>query len=381
MPEFGEHENGLWLPWGVVDDMEPDLAAWVKGVETAHPVATERLRQYWTHGPGAAKIRWGEPGDFKRCVRQVEKYMPGRAEGYCANRHKEALGVWPGREHGKKDDEPDVIYDEHHPDVIAVFDVEQAAYDAWGKSLSPEEIVETKALNIPGIFDIAGWIRALAKDARDVLTRVYVDAATKELARLRDQALKIEGAGKTPPTPADDIVDLDVDLPDVASAITEQVNRIANVDEATYARIADTLADGEAKGETMPQLSDRVRAVFETSKMRAMRIARTEVTAGANSAQMLAAQHNGAITKTWLSIRDPRTREEHRLMDHKTIKIDDHFSVPLIEGGVPVAIVPMEYPGDPAAPPSLTVNCRCTMIYGYGIDYPGAPESAEWFGR
>jgi hypothetical protein len=41
------------------------------------------LRRYWTHGEGAAKIRWGEPGDFDRCVREVSKHMPGRAEGYC----------------------------------------------------------------------------------------------------------------------------------------------------------------------------------------------------------------------------------------------------------------------------------------------------------
>jgi len=25
---------------------------------------TERLRQYWEHGEGAAKIQWGIPGDF-----------------------------------------------------------------------------------------------------------------------------------------------------------------------------------------------------------------------------------------------------------------------------------------------------------------------------
>lgn len=25
---------------------------------------TDQLRQYWTHGEGALKIRWGTPGDF-----------------------------------------------------------------------------------------------------------------------------------------------------------------------------------------------------------------------------------------------------------------------------------------------------------------------------
>jgi hypothetical protein len=54
----------------------------------------QTLRNYWTHGAGAAKIRWGSPGDFNRCVREVSKYLGGRARGYCALRHKAATGMW-----------------------------------------------------------------------------------------------------------------------------------------------------------------------------------------------------------------------------------------------------------------------------------------------
>lgn len=56
----------------------------------------EELRQYWLHGKGALKIKWGLPGDFKRCVRHLEKYMPGRAEGYCQNLHHRANGYYTG---------------------------------------------------------------------------------------------------------------------------------------------------------------------------------------------------------------------------------------------------------------------------------------------
>ena len=56
----------------------------------------ERLRRYWTVGEGALKIRWGTPGDFDRCVTQLSKYMPGRAEGYCNHLHKRATGMWTG---------------------------------------------------------------------------------------------------------------------------------------------------------------------------------------------------------------------------------------------------------------------------------------------
>lgn len=67
-----------------------------------HPVPTSRIRRYWVRGEGAAKIKWGVPGDFDRCRRQLAKYVqnPEWLAGLCANMHKEALGVWPGQEGG-----------------------------------------------------------------------------------------------------------------------------------------------------------------------------------------------------------------------------------------------------------------------------------------
>jgi hypothetical protein len=53
----------------------------------------QTLRNYWTHGAGAAKIRWGTPGDWSRCNRQLSKYMGARAKGYCALRHIAATGM------------------------------------------------------------------------------------------------------------------------------------------------------------------------------------------------------------------------------------------------------------------------------------------------
>lgn len=69
-----------------------------------HPIPTGRIRRYWVHGKGAAKIRWGVPGDFNRCRRQLAKYIvnPDWLDGACANMHKEALGVWPGQETGRR---------------------------------------------------------------------------------------------------------------------------------------------------------------------------------------------------------------------------------------------------------------------------------------
>lgn len=57
----------------------------------------ERLRQYWEHGEGAAKIRWApNSGAWRRCVRHLSKYLGPRAKGYCAIRMHHVLGIWPG---------------------------------------------------------------------------------------------------------------------------------------------------------------------------------------------------------------------------------------------------------------------------------------------
>jgi hypothetical protein len=56
----------------------------------------ETLRHYWTVGPGGLKIRWNTGGDWTRCVRLLSKHLGPRAKGYCALRHKEMTGMWPG---------------------------------------------------------------------------------------------------------------------------------------------------------------------------------------------------------------------------------------------------------------------------------------------
>lgn len=66
----------------------------------SHSPATERLFRYWAHGPGAAKIRWAESGEFDRCRRHLGKYVhePHELAGLCANLRHRAIGRWPGED-------------------------------------------------------------------------------------------------------------------------------------------------------------------------------------------------------------------------------------------------------------------------------------------
>lgn len=61
-----------------------------------HPVETDRLRDWWASAESG--VGWGTPGDFNRCrAKAAEHVKPQYVNGFCANRHYDALGTWPGR--------------------------------------------------------------------------------------------------------------------------------------------------------------------------------------------------------------------------------------------------------------------------------------------
>ncbi len=58
------------------------------------------LRAYWLTGPGAARIKWGMPGDLSRCHREVSQetrddpsFTSNDIWGFCQNLHKSKYGV------------------------------------------------------------------------------------------------------------------------------------------------------------------------------------------------------------------------------------------------------------------------------------------------
>lgn len=61
------------------------------------------------------------------------------------------------------------------------------------------------------------------------------------------------------------------------------------------------------------------------------------------------------VTKRWVATHDGRTRFTHRALDGKRAEMNGVFHSP---SGAMLA-----YPGDPNAPASETVMCRCSLIY------------------
>lgn len=107
-----------------------------------------------------------------------------------------------------------------------------------------------------------------------------------------------------------------------------------------------------------PEQVDRMSEAYSKRylKYRSEVIARTEalraVHQGTDEAYRQAID-NGLVTsdqlqRTWVTARDERVRNSHDALNGETRGIDETWGV-------------LRYPGDPAAPPSETVQCRCAL--------------------
>ena len=94
------------------------------------------------------------------------------------------------------------------------------------------------------------------------------------------------------------------------------------------------------------QIAKNLRQFYtDRSPFKAMRVARTEVTKASAFGSQEAARQSGVVkTKTWLSSRDDRVRDEHEQIDGEMVKLDEVFSNGL------------EYPSEPM--------CRCVLTFG-----------------
>jgi len=125
------------------------------------------------------------------------------------------------------------------------------------------------------------------------------------------------------------------------------------ISEETAKLLAEGLAAGYTAGESIPELSKRVRSLFDDmKKYRATRIARTEIIATSNQAALSTYQDYGVTRKEWLSAYDERTRDTHVAANGQVVAVTDNFSV----GG-----------GSGPAPGQIglaaeDINCRCTIL-------------------
>lgn len=144
---------------------------------------------------------------------------------------------------------------------------------------------------------------------------------------------------------------------DVQKALSRSaLSASKEITATTKTAIGKQLSEGVFKGEAIPDLAKRVRAVFDDAKKsRSELIARTEVNGAFNKATLETAKGLGpavANTKQWLATSDSRTRPEHAAADGQTRGLMEAFNV----GGAH-----LQEPSEP--------RCRCTILIGQGNQF------------
>jgi phage portal protein BeeE len=209
--------------------------------------------------------------------------------------------------------------------------------------------------------DLAAWSRAdglldelfaggdFARLFDVLVTPVHIDAANAS----RQSAMNLLGAKPT------------LSFNDAAVRLLRKqgAELVAQVNGATKRKIRKTLADGTAAGESLDDLSSRVRRVFkEANDVRARTIARTEVGRATQFGQLEGYQDSGVVVgKRWNTSQDSRVRDSHEI-DGTAVALTETFTLP---GDGKHPDEQADAPGIGAEGTTLSaansINCRCFL--------------------
>ncbi len=135
--------------------------------------------------------------------------------------------------------------------------------------------------------------------------------------------------------------------------------------------LREGFANDLENGATPDEMTRMVRETYSKfSAGRAATIVRTETGIAQNEGQRAAAKALGVpgLKKTWISDQTETARDfdngdhtDHTVMMEISVGINEKFSVPSLDGNDD-----MEGPGDPTAPASQVINCKCVNVFGKG---------------
>ena len=119
-------------------------------------------------------------------------------------------------------------------------------------------------------------------------------------------------------------------------------------------KIHSAITQGVLQGDSIPDISKRLRSVTNMDYAAAIRNARTYTTAAENKGRVDSYERAKALgielEKEWMSTPDGRTRDSHVDLDGERCPVDGTFT-----NGC-------RYPGDPIGDPAEVYNCRCTLV-------------------
>jgi len=202
-----------------------------------------------------------------------------------------------------------------------------------------------------------GIVRALTDDVFD--KQKELKEAEKALLPLYSVAMQVG---------AEMIADeLDVDFtfePLDPSFLKYQEIRITKITPEMLTTVENglrtTLTEGIAAGETVAQLSDRVKGVYNFAISRATTIARTESASMINAGRFENMLKQGVTEHEWFTALDEHVRDTHDDLHGAVAEIGKKFRY--VKGIRVGQLSPLKYPTDMGAPAAEVINCRCITL-------------------
>lgn len=201
-----------------------------------------------------------------------------------------------------------------------------------------KKAVDAGTLAVESIYDISVWNKQLEDDVRPVLAGIVKDASQ----------IASEQTG----------IPVDMEDDEVKEMLDAQIQRVQKTNSTTKDEVASAilialaLSDDEDR---VGMLKAALSAIFINILAKRKRsIAEHEAQSSHNAGTYFGARQSGAKTKTWVTRKDSRVRGEHKLLENKTVDLSDDFAI---------GPETLRFPGDPLAPPHLTMNCRCRLRF------------------
>jgi hypothetical protein len=149
-------------------------------------------------------------------------------------------------------------------------------------------------------------------------------------------------------------------LPAVSSIAAEQylaqaANTFDEIGDSLWGNARNGLLDGFQRGESIPQLGERVRQAAGVTARTGVLVARTQVIEASNAGSYATAVASELeMQKEWIATPDLRTRPTHLAADGQRVGLKDMFVVGGESG---------PFPASNAFSPAERYSCRCTVGY------------------
>jgi HK97 family phage portal protein len=199
-------------------------------------------------------------------------------------------------------------------------------------SLINEKGITKKQLNI-------NWNEEREKFKKKV--RPHVALAANEGAKFGKEKLGV-------------MVDEDILATRLTGVVAQRTGSFDNI-QRTVEKQLNVVVSGLERGQTIQEISDGIKRVYNMAANRSLAIARTETGCAINSGsfayyEQVGKETGASMTKTWITAGDESVRPSHAMLNGDSVPISASF-----DNG-------LKFPNDPDGAADDIINCRCTYI-------------------